>query len=106
MFIVRKGEFELTKKLPRGEASFDGAVHMIDMLGQRVEIRNVLAKRLPEIKDLPYNLKLTIFGSGSLLGEEDIFSRDKYSCTAKCYSQKGSLYELKKEHFQMLKASE
>jgi hypothetical protein len=36
---------------------------------------NVLADKLPEIKDFPYNLKLSIVGSGSLLGEEDIIGR-------------------------------
>ena len=53
---------------------------------------NILAKRLPEIKDLPYQMKLSIFGPGSLIGEEDIFNRNKYSCTLKCYSQKGVLF--------------
>lgn len=68
--------------------------------------RNILARRLPEIKDLPYNLKLSIFGRGSLMGEEDVFSRTKFSCTLKCYSMKGTVYELTKEQFQMLKSSE
>ena len=68
--------------------------------------RNILAKRLPEIKDLPYTQKLSIFGKGSLLGEEDVFSRSHFSCTLKCYSQKGTLYELSKEYFQLLKSSE
>ena len=68
--------------------------------------RNILARRLPEIKDLPYNLKLSIFGRGSLMGEEDVFSRSKFSCTLKCHSMKGTVYELTKEQFQMLKSSE
>jgi hypothetical protein len=47
---------------------------------------------LVELKDFPYNLKLAIFGRGSLLCEEDIINnRDKYSCTLKCVSAKGSL---------------
>jgi CRP-like cAMP-binding protein len=68
--------------------------------------RNILAKRLPEIKDLPYNLKLSIFGRGSLMGEEDVLSRQKFSCTLKCYSSKGTVYELPREQFFMLRTSE
>ena len=61
--------------------------------------KNVLAKRLPEIKDLPYNMKLSIFGHGSLMGEEDVFSRSRFSCTLKCHSSKGKVFELAKEQF-------
>ena len=61
--------------------------------------KNILAKRLPEIKDLPYSMKLSIFGSGSLMGEEDVFSREKFSCTLKCYSHKGVVFELPDEYF-------
>jgi len=52
---------------------------------------------LPEIKDLPYSMKLAIYGKGSLMGEEDVFSRSKFSCTLKCYSQRGTVFELPKE---------
>ena len=65
-----------------------------------------MAKRLPEIRDLPYSQKLSISGKGSLIGEEDVFARAKYSCTCKCYSSQGTLYELSKEEFIKLKASE
>lgn len=40
------------------------------------------------------------------MGEEDVFSRTKFSCTLKCYSTKGTVFELTKEQFQMLKSSE
>ena len=40
------------------------------------------------------------------MGEEDVFSRSRFSCTLKCYSMKGTVYELTKEQFQMLKSSE
>ena len=87
IFIVFKGEFELAKKLPRGDTVFEGAtLQHTAMVNQRKQKRNILAKRLPEIKDLPYSLKLSIFGRGSLLGEEDVFSRSHFSCTLKCYS--------------------
>ena len=45
---------------------------------------NVLADKLPEIKDFPYNLKLSLMGVGSLLGEEDIIGRSQHACTVKC----------------------
>ena len=112
-----KGEFELAKKLPRVDRPFDGA--SLNTLGggggagngpsvhtQRMQKRNILARRLPEIKDLPYNLKLSILGRGSLVGEEDVFSRSKFSCTLKCHSSKGKVFELPKEHFFVLKTSE
>ena len=114
----------MSKKLPRADRPFDGA--NLATLGNdsgeqqnssntggfpskhsiRMQKRNILAKRLPEIKDLPYYLKLSIFGRGSLMGEEDVFSRSKFSCTLKCYSSKGVVYELPKEHFHSLKNSE
>ena len=59
--------------------------------------KNVLAKWLPEIKDLPYNHRLSIFGRGSLIGEEDVFTRSRFSCSLTCYSSKGKIYELAKE---------
>ena len=95
VYIVYKGEFELAKKLPKQERQYDSA--NLNSLGgsshnAKTMRRNILAKRLPEIKDLPYNLKLTIFGRGSLMGEEDVFSRSKFSCSLKCYSSKGAVF--------------
>ena len=104
VYIVYKGEFELAKRLPRLDRSFDGANPSLHS-GKTMR-RNVLAKRLPEIKDLPYNMKLSIFGRGSLMGEEDVFARSKFSCTLKCYSSKGTVFELSKEQFSLLKQSE
>ena len=40
------------------------------------------------------------------MGEEDLFSRVRYSCTCKCYSLKGTVYELSKDEFIKLKNSE
>ena len=117
IFIVYKGEFELAKKLPKPERQYDGSnLNGLNAGGggggqsqqhnQRTQRRNILAKRLPEIKDLPYSMKLAILGKGSLMGEEDVFSRSKFSCTLKCYSQRGTVFELPKEQFQSLKGSE
>ena len=68
--------------------------------------RNILQQRLPEIRDLPAMQKLSIFGRGSLIGEDDVFFRENFSCSLKCYSQKGTVYELGKEYFQLLKSSD
>ena len=110
IYIVCKGEFELAKRLPRQDRAFDG--QSLNNLGSTtgtegsksqhndlIMRKNILARRLPEIKDLPYHLKLSIFGRGSLMGEEDVFARSRYSCTLKCYSQKGTVYQLPKEQF-------
>ena len=39
-------------------------------------------------------MKLMIFGGGSFVGEDDVIFRDSYSCTLKCISQKGVLFEV------------
>ena len=65
-----------------------------------------MQEKLPEIKDFPHDFKLTVFGRGSILGEEDVFSRDNYTCTLKCVSWKGTLYELTKDRFKVLQKSE
>ena len=71
-----------------------------------VQKQNILAKRLPEIRDIPYAMKLSIFGQGSLMGEEDVFGRGKFSCTIKCHTQKGKVFEISEEHFRSMKKSE
>ena len=68
--------------------------------------KNILAKRLPEIKDLPYQHKLSYLMRGSLIGDDDVVTRDNYSATCKCYSSSGTLYELSKEEFMKLQASD
>ena len=64
---------------------------------------NILAKRLPEIKDLPLQYKVVLAGPGTLLGEEDVLSNTLYRCSVRCYSAKGSLYEMPVENFMNLK---
>ena len=58
------------------------------------------------MKDFPYKHRLHILEKDSLIGEEDIVSRDGYSSTLKCYSQKGTVYKMGKEYFKMLRNSE
>jgi hypothetical protein len=64
---------------------------------------NILAARLPEIRDIPFCQKLQIAGRGSVLGEEDVFSRNTYTCQLKCYSTKGTLFEMPIESFMKLR---
>ena len=47
--------------------------------------------------------KITIYQKGSVIGFEDCIVRDTYSCQLVCTSVKGSLFELSREHFDMLK---
>ena len=68
--------------------------------------RNILAKRLPEIKDLPYKYKLSYMLRGSLMGDDDVVTRENYSATCKCHSSSGTLYELSKEEFMKLQNSD
>ena len=68
--------------------------------------KNILAKRLPEIKDLPYQYRLSYLLRGSLIGDDDAVTRDNYSVTCKCNSSTGTLYELSKEEFMKLQNSD
>ena len=72
-------------------------------MGKKRPVTNILAKKMPEIKDAPRNYKLTLFGTGSLIGEEDVLNRDNYTCSLKCYSLKGTVYQIKKADFMMLR---
>jgi hypothetical protein len=38
-----------------------------------------------------------------MLGEEDCFSREAYSCALRCYSTKGTLFEMPVEAFMNLR---
>ena len=38
-----------------------------------------------------------------MIGDDDAHLRENYTCTCKCYSSKGSLYELSKDEFMKLK---
>lgn len=67
---------------------------------------NVLAYKLSEIRDIPRTQKLAIFGAGSLVGEEDILKREKYSCTLTCVSTLGTLYRVSAELFELLRMND
>lgn len=72
VYIVWKGEFETEAKLHKRDNVKDARTQR--MMGIDKPQRNVLAKKLPEVKDLPITHKLTIMGQGCLLGEDDLLS--------------------------------
>ena len=64
----------------------DTVSEVVKLLGKKRPITNVYAQKMPEIKDVPRNMRLVIFGKGMLIGEEDSINKAKYSCTLKCHS--------------------
>jgi hypothetical protein len=40
-----------------------------------VKSKNVLAKKFTELQNIPNTYKITIYGPGSLVGEEDVINR-------------------------------
>ncbi|CDW78470.1 UNKNOWN [Stylonychia lemnae] len=101
VFIVKKGEFELQRKMKKDLT--DAATDIVELMGKKILKSNILARKLPEIKDVPSNMRLTIFGIGCILGEEDILNRQTYSCSLKCHSLNGTLFVLKKQEFLLLR---
>lgn len=110
IYIVWSGEFELSKKLPKGEAviSEQNLGNPLNSGSNQLRFmkRNILARRLPEIKDLPYKYRMSYLARGSLIGDDDVVARDNYSATCKCHSTTGTLYELSKEEFMKLQNSD
>lgn len=97
VFIVRKGEFELERKMVKSYT--DTTSQVLELLGRKQKEKCVLAQKLPEIKDIPGKLKLSIFGVGSIVGEEDVINRENYSCSLKCISLTGKLFVINKVDF-------
>lgn len=65
---------------------------------------NMLASKFPELKDFPSHFEMTRYGPGSFLGEDDIVNgRETYSCTVKCISETGILYQASTLIFSQLK---
>lgn len=101
VYIVYKGEFELSRQLKKIDKSED----LYDILGNSIvkPNKNVLARKLYEIADIPGVQRLAIFGRGSLLGEEDLLKSDSYSCVLTCISDKGTLLKISEELFELIK---
>ena len=77
----------------------DTASEVVELFGKKRPHANIYATKMPEIKDVPSNMRVTIFGIGSLLGEEDSINKTNYTCTLKCHSLKGTLYSINKQDF-------
>jgi len=88
--------------MPKGLS--DVAADIVELMGKKRSTVNILAKKLPEIKDVPNNLKLTLFGRGTLLGEEDLLTRETYTCKVTCSSLNGTLYYVNKRDFLALRS--
>lgn len=68
--------------------------------------RNTLARKFSEIRDFPKTHKLGTYGRGSILADEDIVNRrQQYSCSVRCDSEKGILYQMECIDFRLLKQS-
>ena len=61
---------------------------------------------MTEIRDLPLTQRLCLAGPGSLIGEEDVFARKKYSCSFQCLSQHGKIYRIARQNFMQLRQNE
>ena len=48
------------RKMPK-ELS-ETAADVIELMGKRKSTGNILARKLPEIRDIPHTMKLTLFG--------------------------------------------
>lgn len=67
---------------------------------------NILASKLTEIRDIPNAQRLSIFGPGTILGEEDFLKREKHSCTLKCNSMSGKLFKITADLFDIIRSNQ
>ena len=74
VFMVQKGEFELSRLLPNTSNFRKGFLRADEQFGRRP--LNALAIRMPEVKDFPKRQRLNILEIGSLAGEEDCLERE------------------------------
>jgi hypothetical protein len=73
-------------------------------LGQATNQRNSLLRKFSEIKDFPLQHKLGTYGKGSILADEDVvYLREHYSCTVRCISNTGSLYQIDANDLRVIK---
>lgn len=103
IYIVQKGEFEVQAKL--AHKNIKNVERINRMMGLKTvkrdiqQSQNILAQKFPEVEDLPNVHKLSIYGPGCLIGEEDVLYSTTYSCTVSCYSTKGVVFAINKEDF-------
>lgn len=62
--------------------------------------QNILARKLPEIKDVPKSHRLSLLGPGCLIGEDDLMAKNsKFTCSVRCHSTRGTLLAILKDDF-------
>ena len=49
--------------------------------------------------------RMFVLSRGAIIADDDIMSREQYTCTLKCVSLKGTLYEISKENFKLFQGS-
>eukprot|EP00347_Sterkiella_histriomuscorum_P005721 403355524 len=106
IYIIKSGEFEMTRKLPKDPAKTTD--NLMQILGVQKSKQNIFNQKLSEIDDIPSTQHFMIVGRGSMIGEEDVITSVSkiYSCTVVCSSLKGSAYKISKEDFLTLKSSD
>eukprot|EP00347_Sterkiella_histriomuscorum_P020337 403338195 len=106
IYIIKSGEFEMTRKLPKDPAKTTD--NLMQILGVQKSKQNIFNQKLSEINDIPSTQHFMIVGRGSMIGEEDVITSVQkiYSCTVVCSSLKGSAYKISKEDFLTLKSSD
>lgn len=107
IYIVKKGEFELSKPLVKNHSNL--VKKMNELMGGKTETNSV-GDFIPEMtkvapKDLPASFRVTTVSSGSILGEDDLLTESScYNSTIKCITQRAKIYYIPKEFFKDLKS--
>ncbi len=104
IYIVKKGELKIVKAMPR-DLSYQTS-EVVELFGYKPVKQNIFNQKLTEIRDVPMNLNFMYVGRGSLVGEEDVISKEKYSCTVSCNSLKATIYAISKENFMTLRRAD
>ena len=77
---------------------------MLKLVHTRTKEQNTLARKFSELKDFPKKHKLSYYGYGSILGDEDVcYEREFYSCSVRCVTDHGSVYALNADIFRTIK---
>jgi CRP-like cAMP-binding protein len=126
LYVVKKGQFELSKPLNKNLSS--NTAKILELLGMediKNRSQNLIGRRLPELQkeapqNLPQDLRLYQHNVGAIMGEQDLIkeisyvqeegklpppSTPRYAGTLKCTSQRAKVYVIHKDHFLALKAS-
>lgn len=70
MYIIKRGDFEITRKMVKGLSRKTEEV--IEIFGHKVQQQNLLTRKLgQDLYDIPSKLNVMIVGRGCMIGEED-----------------------------------